>query len=135
MTSTASFHQKYCVLKFFQPCNQNDLSWSLKLEWTIKNPLLFWFLAGGYPISYETKIKFKGQMTKPNDCTVKFRSNLTCIFLSDRAKLKKNAFGHPVLMCFDLYCWKVSFFRKMLKHYISIISDRKCITSRKIAGG
>ena len=41
--------------------------------------------------------------------------------------------------CFNSYCWKVSFSCKMMsfamKSYISIILDRKCITSRKIAGG
>ena len=39
--------------------------------------------------SHEIKIKFKGQMSKPNEYTDNFRSNLTCIFLSVRAKLKK----------------------------------------------
>ena len=46
MTSTASFHKnKYSVLCFYQPWYQNDLSWSLNMEWIIKNPLFYTFLA------------------------------------------------------------------------------------------
>ena len=46
MTSTASFHKRnYWVLCFHQPWHQNDLSWSLNVEWIIKNPLFYWFLA------------------------------------------------------------------------------------------
>ena len=46
MTSTASFHKRnYWVLCFHQPWHQNDLSWSLNLDWIIKNPLFYWFLA------------------------------------------------------------------------------------------
>ena len=46
MTSTASIHKRnYWVLCFHQPRHQTDLSWSLNVEWTIKNPLFYWFLA------------------------------------------------------------------------------------------
>ena len=46
MTSTASFHQKtWGTWCFHQPKHQNDLSWSLNVEWIIKNPLFYWFLA------------------------------------------------------------------------------------------
>ena len=34
-------------------------------------------------------LKDKGQISKPNEYTDNFKSNLTCIFLSVRAKLKK----------------------------------------------
>jgi hypothetical protein len=46
---------------------------------------------------YETNIKFEGQISKPNEYTDIFKSNLTCIFLSVRAKLKK----HFVLIYWD----------------------------------
>ena len=46
MTSTASFHQKnYWAWCFHQPWHQNDLFWSLNVEWILKNPLFYWFLA------------------------------------------------------------------------------------------
>ena len=46
MTSTVSFYKRnYWVLCFHQPWHQNDQSWSLKVEWSIKNPLFYWFLA------------------------------------------------------------------------------------------
>ena len=35
-------------------------------------------------------LKDKGQMSKPNEYTDYFKSNLTCIFLSVRAKFKKS---------------------------------------------
>ena len=35
-------------------------------------------------------LKHKGQMSKPNEYTDKFKSNLICIVLSVRAKLEKN---------------------------------------------
>ena len=35
-------------------------------------------------------LKDKGQLLKPNEYTDNFKSNLTCIFLSVRAKLKKH---------------------------------------------
>ena len=43
-------------------------------------------------------LKDKCQISKPNEYTDNVKSNLTCIFLSVRAKLKKKnfAFGHCV---------------------------------------
>ena len=48
------------------------VSWSLNVEWIIKNSLIaFWhpFSWRLWRPSYETKIKFKAQISKPNECT------------------------------------------------------------------
>jgi len=46
MTSTASFYKRnYWVLCFHQPWHQNDLYWSLNVQWIIENPLFYWFMA------------------------------------------------------------------------------------------
>ena len=42
-------------------------------------------------------LKDKGQMSRPNEYTDNFKSNLTCIFLSVRAKLKKNTLPSDTL--------------------------------------
>ena len=44
---------------------------------------------GGHPMRPKLNLKNKGQMSKPNEYTDKFKSNLTHIFLSLRAKLEK----------------------------------------------
>ena len=47
----------------------------------------------------KSNIKDEGQMSKPNEYTDNFKTNLSCIFLSVRAKLKKKkhfALGHGV---------------------------------------
>ena len=51
---------------------------------------------GGHPMRPKLNLKGKGQMSKPNKYTDNFKSNLTCIFLSARAKFKKThyALGH-----------------------------------------
>ena len=51
---------------------------------------------GSHPMILKLNLKDKGQMSKPNEYTDNFKSNLTCIFLSVRAKLKKKHFalGH-----------------------------------------
>ena len=44
MTSTASFHQKmYWSWWFNDPWHLNDQSWSIFVEWIIKNPIFYWF--------------------------------------------------------------------------------------------
>jgi hypothetical protein len=86
--------ENYWVLCFHQPWHPNDLSWSLNVEWIIKNPVLLIFgtlslgSCGGHPIRPKLNLKDKGQMSKPNEYTDNFKSNLTCIFLSVRAKVK-----------------------------------------------
>ena len=51
---------------------------------------------GGHPKRPKLNLKDKSQMSAPNEYTDNFKSNLTCIFLSVRAKLKKKHFalGH-----------------------------------------
>ena len=44
---------------------------------------------GGHPMRSKLNLKDKGQMSKPNEYTDNFKSNITCIFLSVSAKLKK----------------------------------------------
>ena len=44
---------------------------------------------GGHPMRPELNLKDKSQMSKPNEYTDNFKSNLICIFPSVRAKLKK----------------------------------------------
>ena len=49
-----------------------NVSWSLNVEWIIKNTLIdFWhpFSWRLWRPSYETKIKFKGKISKPSECT------------------------------------------------------------------
>ena len=49
-------------------------------------------------------LKDESQMPTPNEYTDNFKSNLTCIFLSVRAKLKKkNALG-PCVNLMDVLC-------------------------------
>ena len=56
---------------------------------------------GGHPLRPKINLKYKGQMSKPNEYTDNFKSNLTCIFLS---KFKKQTFC-PRTLCslFDFY--------------------------------
>ena len=52
---------------------------------------------GGHPMRPKLNLKDKSQMSKPNEYTDNFKSNLICIFPSVWAKLKKNfALGHCV---------------------------------------
>ena len=52
---------------------------------------------GGHPMRPKLNLKDKDQMSTPNEYTNNFKSNLTCIFLSVRAKLKNHfALGCPV---------------------------------------
>ena len=44
---------------------------------------------GGHPMRPKLNLKDKGQMSKPNEYTDNFKSNLICIFLSVWAKSKK----------------------------------------------
>ena len=44
---------------------------------------------GGHPMRHKLNLKDKDQMSTPNEYTDNFKSNLTCIFPSVRAKLKK----------------------------------------------
>ena len=49
---------------------------------------------GGHPMRPKSNLKdLKGQMSEPNEYTDNFKSNLTCIFLSVRAKFKKKYFS------------------------------------------
>ena len=43
---------------------------------------------GGHPMTPKLNLKNEGQMSRPNEYTDNFKSNLTCIFFSLRAKLK-----------------------------------------------
>ena len=43
---------------------------------------------GGHPMRPKLNLKDKNQMSTPNEYTDNFKSNLTCIFLSLRPKLK-----------------------------------------------
>ena len=45
---------------------------------------------GAHPMRPKWNLKGKSQMFTPNEYTHNFKSNLICIFLSVRAKLKKN---------------------------------------------
>jgi hypothetical protein len=45
---------------------------------------------GDHPMRLELNLKDKSQMSKPNEYTDNFKSNLICIVPSVRAKLKKN---------------------------------------------
>ena len=45
---------------------------------------------GGHHMRPKLNLKDKGQMSKPNEYTDNFKLNLTCIFLSVRATLKKH---------------------------------------------
>ena len=44
---------------------------------------------GGHPTRPKLNLKDKSQMSTPDEYTDNFKSNLICIFLSVRAKLKK----------------------------------------------
>ena len=44
----------------------------------------------GHPMRPKLNLNDKGQISRPDEYTDNFKSNLTCIFLSVRAKLKKN---------------------------------------------
>ena len=46
----------------------------------------------GHPMRSKLNLKDIGQISKPNEYTDNFKSNLIYIFLSVRAKLKKNTF-------------------------------------------
>ena len=54
---------------------------------------------GGHPVRPKLNSNVKGQISKPNECTDNFKSNLSCIFLFVMAKLKKKHFalGPPVV--------------------------------------
>ena len=56
---------------------------------------------GSHPMRLKLNLMDKGQMSKPNEYTDNFKSNLTCIFLS---KFKKQTFC-PRTLCslFDFY--------------------------------
>ena len=54
---------------------------------------------GGHPKRPKLNLKDKGQMSKPNEYTDNFKSNLTCIFLSVRAKLKKTTLPSDTVNC------------------------------------
>ena len=56
-------------------------------------------------------LKDKGQISKPNEYTDNFKSNLTCIFLSVRAKLKKT-------LCPRTLCIRHDMVKEKEFHYI-----------------
>ena len=67
----------------------------------------------GHPMRQKLNLKDKCQISKPNEYTDNVKSNLTCIFLSVRAKLKKKHFslGHCV--------W-----HSLRFHYFNVIYER-----------
>ena len=58
-----------------------------------------------HPMRPKLNLKDKGQMSKPNEYTDNFKSNLTCIFLSVRAKLKKKKLCPRTLCSTDFCLW------------------------------
>ena len=65
---------------------------------------------GGHPMRPKLNLNDKSQMSTPNEYTNNFRSNLTCLFLSVRAKLKKKK--HSALrhcMCNYILGFKLNF--------------------------
>ena len=110
MTSTASFYQN--LLSFIFPS-------TLAPKWPIlasqygmdhqKSTILLIFDTlslggyGGHPMRPKLDLKDKGQM---NTQICNFKSNLTCIFLSVGAKLKKKHFASDTL--YQLSTWFAS---------------------------
>ena len=56
---------------------------------------------GGHPMRPKLNLKDEDQMSTPNEYTDNFKSNLTCIFPSVRAKLKKTLC--PWTLCSKTY--------------------------------
>ena len=54
---------------------------------------------GGHPMRPKLNLKDKDQMSTPNEYTDNFKSNLTCIFPSVRAKLKKPLCPRTLCKC------------------------------------
>ena len=63
----------------------------------------------GHPMRPKLNLKNKGQISKPNEYTDNFKSN--CIFLSVRAKLKKNTLSSDIVYvigyghCNSIHIW------------------------------
>ena len=65
----------------------------------------------GHPIRSKLNLKDKGQMSKPNEYTDNFKSNLTCIFLLVRAKLKNPLCPRTLCMNYESQIqWSVSIY-------------------------
>ena len=77
---------------------------------------------GGHPMRPKLNLKVKSQMSKPNEYTDNIKSNLTCIFLSVRTKLKK-----PILPSDTVYKSKflrLEFYQKAVRSGILKYSTR-----------
>ena len=66
---------------------QNDLSWSLNVEWIVKNPLFYGFLAlfqdwgcGGQGCYFQPNPSVISQMSAPHECTDTVFMTSKCIF-------------------------------------------------------
>ena len=77
MTSTASFHKKN-LLSMMLPLTwqQNDLFWSLNVEWIVKHPLFYGFLAlfqdwgcGGQGYYFQPNPSVISQISASKECT------------------------------------------------------------------
>ena len=73
---------------------QNDPSWSLNVEWIVKNPLFYGFLAlfqdwgcGGQGCYFQPNPSVISQMSASHECTDTVFITPKCIFLSVRLKL------------------------------------------------
>ena len=76
----------------------------------------------------QLNLKDKSQMSKPNECTDNFKSNLTCIFLSVRAKLKNPLC--PRTLC--RYKKSVTFFLSVATAYYQVFRFLPASESNKI---
>ena len=111
MTSTASFHKKNT--EFYVSINQDTkMTYPGVSMWNGSSKIRFFIHfgttslggCGGHPMRPKLNLKNKSQMSKPNEYTDNFKSNLTCIFLSVRAKFKKTLC--PRTLCTTLHCEK-----------------------------
>ena len=90
MTSTASFHKEIPNFMFpstlVSQCGMDHQKPTMLLIFGTLS------LGGcvGHPMRPKLNLKDKVQISKPNEYTDNFKSNLTCIFLSVRAKLNKH---------------------------------------------
>ena len=106
MTFSASFHQKNHWAWFFhRPWHQNNLFFSDNVDWIIKNSIFSWFLTpflcwgcGGQGCYFYPNQRVIGQMPPTQDPQTTFKPNLTCIFLSARARyIKSKPDGRPCM--------------------------------------
>ena len=88
---------------------------------------------GGHPTRPKLNLKDKSQMSTPDEYTDNFKSNLTCIFLSVRAKFKKPLC--PRTLCkWTFICFQeVIHLLCLLKHLYSWIAKFKHFAPKLIS--